>query len=110
MINVDFYTSDLRKFRDQAREMAMKAAQEKAQSLASAAGAEAGCVLTITENSSSSYNGWWYGRSQNMNQWTQNAVQNVAPSAGASSSTGDEPISLGKISVRAEISASYGLK
>jgi len=110
VINVDFYTSELRKYRDQAREMAMKAAREKAQALANAAGAEAGCVLTINENSWSSYNGWWYGRSQNQNQWTQNVVQNIEPSAGASSATDDEPISLGQISVKAEINASFSLQ
>src|SRR4030065_678262 len=51
VINVEFYTSELRKYRDQARELAMKAANEKAQALANAAGAETGCVLTINENS-----------------------------------------------------------
>ena len=45
VVNVEFYLSDLRKYRDQAREMAMVAASEKAQDLAEAAGAEAGCVL-----------------------------------------------------------------
>lgn len=109
VLNIDFYTSELRKYRDQAREMAMKAAQEKAQALASAAGAEAGCVLSINENSWSSYNGWWYGRNHNQSQWTQNVVQNIAPGAGASSA-GDEPISLGQISVRAEINANFSLK
>ena len=39
VINVEFYLSDLRKYRDQARELATKAAQEKAQDLAAAAGA-----------------------------------------------------------------------
>lgn len=107
VVNVDFYTSDLRKYRDQARELAMKAAQEKAQALASAAGTEAGCVLNINENSWSYYNGWWHGRSQN--QWTQNVAQNAAPGAGAGSSAGEEPISLGQISVRAEVSATFGL-
>lgn len=110
VINVDLYTSELRKYRDQARELAMKAAQEKAQALAKAAGAQAGCVLTINENSWSSYNGWWFGRGQNQNQWTQNVVQNTAPSGSASSATDGEPISLGQISVRAEINASFGLK
>jgi uncharacterized protein len=108
VINVDLYTSELRKYRDQAREMAMIAAQEKAQAVAQAAGTEPGCVLTITENSWSSYNGWWSGINHNQNQWTQNVVQNIAPNAGSGS--GDEPISLGMIAVRAEISASYGLK
>jgi uncharacterized protein YggE len=110
VINVDLYTSELRKYRDQAREMAMKAAREKAQALASAAGAEAGCALSINENSWSSYNGWWYGRNQNQNQWTQNTIQNVAPSGGSGGSAEAETISLGQISVRAEVSASFSLK
>jgi uncharacterized protein YggE len=107
VINVEFYTSELRKFRDQARELAMKAAQEKAQALAAAAGAETSCVLSINENSWSYYNGWWwYGRSQNT--MTQNVVQNAAP-GGGSSGTGDEPISLGQISVKAEVGVSISL-
>ncbi len=108
IVDVEFYTSDLRKYRDQARDLAMEAAQEKAQALASAAGAEAGCVLTITENSWSYYNGWWYGRSQNL--WTQNTVQNAAPGNSAGSSAGDEPISLGQISVKAEVNVTFSLK
>ncbi len=110
VINVEFYTSDLRKYRDQARDMAMKAAREKAQALGQTAGAEIDCILTVNENSWSSYNGWWPGRGQSQNLWTQNAVQNVAPSSGPSASTGDEPISLGKISVRADVSAVFSLK
>lgn len=108
VVDVEFYTSDLRKYRDQARDLAMKAAQEKAQALASAAGAQAGCVLTITENSWSFYNGWWYGRSQSL--WTQNTVQNAAPSNSAGSTAGDEPISLGQISVKAEVNVAFSLK
>jgi uncharacterized protein YggE len=108
VINVEFYTSELRKYRDQARELAMKAAKEKAQALANAAGAETGCVLNISENSWSYYNGWWwYGHDQST--MTQNVVQNAAPS-GSSGGAGDEPISLGQISVKAEISATFGLK
>ena len=51
VLKVEFYTSELRKYRDQARELAMRAAQEKAQALAASASAQAGCVLSITENS-----------------------------------------------------------
>ena len=108
VINVEFYTSELRKYRDQARELAMKAAKEKAQALAAAAEAETGCVLNINENSWSYYNGGWYGRNQNM--WAQNTVQNAAPSGGSGGSTGDEPISLGQISVKAEVGVTFGLK
>lgn len=107
VIDVEFFTSELRKYRDQARKMAMQAANEKAQALAKAAGAETGCVLSINENSWSYYNGWWYGRNQNL--WTQNTIQNTTPSNDSESSMGDEPVSLGQISVKAEVSVSYGL-
>ena len=109
VVNVEFYLSNLRKYRDQAREMAMKAAQEKAQDLASAAGAETGCVMNINENSWSYYNGGWY--SQNRDLWTQNTMQNIAPT-GVESGTLTEagPVNLGQISVRAEVSASFSLR
>jgi uncharacterized protein len=109
--DVGLYTSELRKFRDQARELAMTAAKEKASALATAAGAKTDCVLTINENSWSYYNGWWYGSARNANMMTQNTIQNAAPSGGsAGSNNGDEPISLGQIAVKAEVTVSYALK
>jgi uncharacterized protein YggE len=109
VVNVEFYLSDLRKYRDQARELAMIAAQEKADDLASAAGAETGCVMNINENTWSYYHGGWY--SQNRDLWTQNTVQNVAPAGGESSAlTEAGPVNLGQISVRAEVSASFSLQ
>jgi uncharacterized protein YggE len=111
--NVEFYTSELRKYRDQARDMAMKAATEKANALATAAGTDTSCVLTINENSHSYFNywSWWYGRNNNQNVWTQNAVQNIAPTGGGETNTvEDGPVSTGQISIRAEVNASFGLK
>jgi uncharacterized protein YggE len=115
VINVELYTSELRKYRDQARDLAMKAAVEKAQALAGAAGAQTGCVLNISENTSSYYNGWWwggYGGGRTQNLWTQNTVQNAAPAAGGEESALSEagPVSLGQISVKAEVSATFSLK
>jgi uncharacterized protein len=112
VVNVEFYTSELRKYRDQAREMAMKAAAEKAQTLAHAAGAEASCVLNINENTLSYFNGggWWYGSASNQNLWTQNVMQNAAPAGGGTLSLDDGPVSLGQISVKAEVGVSFGLK
>ncbi|MBM3123474.1 MAG: DUF541 domain-containing protein [Chloroflexi bacterium] len=114
VVNVEFYTSELRKYRDQAREMAMQAASEKAGALAETAGAETGCVLSINENSWSYFNGWgwgwWWRGSNNQNLWTQNAVQNAAPSAGEMPSGEGEPVSTGKISIRAEVNATFSLK
>ena len=106
--DVQFYTTELRTYRDQARELAITAAKEKAQALAKATGAKTGCVLAITENSLSSYNGWSssFGSS---NVWTQNVYQNAVDSS-AYENVGDEPISLGQISVKAEVSLTYALE
>jgi len=114
VLNTEFYLSDLRSYRDQAREMAMKAAREKATDLARAAGSDVGCVLNINENSWSYFNGWgWYGggNSSSRDLWTQNATQNAAPPTGAEGALSDAgPISVGQIAVRAEVSASFGLE
>jgi uncharacterized protein YggE len=110
VLDVQFYTSELRRYRDQARELAMTAAAEKAQALAKAGGSEAGCVMQIGENSWSYYTGWW-GRGRDQYMMTQNVVQNAAPSSGSNQSGSDEgPISLGQIVVRAEIDATFSLK
>ena len=111
VVNVEFYTSELRKFRDQAREMAMEAASEKASALAQTAGADTDCILQISETSGSYFNGWswWYG-GNNQNLWTQNAVQNVAPGSPGAPASEESPVSMGQISIRAEVSATFGLK
>ena len=108
VVDVELYPSELRKYRDQARDMAMQAASEKAQALADTAGVDIGCVLTIHENTWSYYNGWWSREQQNL--WVQNAVQNINPTAGQVGSSQDGPVSLGQISIRAEVNASFGLE
>lgn len=109
VINVEFYISNLRKYRDQARELAVTAAQEKAQDLASAAGSETGCVMNINENTWSYYNGGWYSQSRDL--WTQNTVQNASPAGGNGGAlTEAGPVNLGQISVRAEVSVSFSLR
>ena len=107
VVNVEFYLSDLRKYRDQARELAVIAAGEKAHDLAEAAGAEAGCVLSINENTWSYFSGGYWGRNNNL--WTQNTVQNVPSSGGSGDSSEFGPVNLGMISVRAEVNISYSL-
>ena len=106
VIDVRFETTQLRRYRDDARAAAMKAAQEKAQALTSAAGAQVGCMLNIDENTASAYyGGWWGGRNQLQ---YQNVIQN-APS-GDQSSLDDGPISLGQIAVKAEVNVRFSLK
>jgi len=108
VVNVEFYLSDLRQYRDQARELAMIAAGEKARDLAEAAGADAGCVLNISENTWSYFSGGWWGRNNNL--WTQNTVQNIPTANGQGGDAEFGPVNLGRISVRAEVSASCSLK
>jgi len=107
--DVQFYSSELRKYRDQARALAMEAAGEKADALAEAAGAQAGCVLSISENSWSHYYGSWRGGRETA-LWAQNVIQNASQSPGESTQMDDSPITLGQIAVRAEVDASYSLR
>ena len=107
--DVQFYTSELRQYRDQARALAVKAAGEKAQALADAAGAQAGCVLSIDENTWTQYYGSWRSGRQ-LALWAQNTVQNVDPAQSGPTDPGDTPVSLGQSAVRAEVNASYSLR
>ena len=107
--DVQFYTSELRKFRDQARDLAMKAAGEKAQALASAAKTQTGCVLSVTENSISHYYGSWQG-GRGSAMWTQNVAQNNSSAMGDFSMGDESPVSLGQIAIQAQVNVSYSLK
>lgn len=103
--SVEFYTSELRKHRDQARALAIRAAQEKAQDMASAAGLKiAGKPQGI---SSYSYGGGsWYGRygphGGRGGMMAQNVVQ-IAGGAPAAEGT----VALGRISVTASVTMSF---
>jgi uncharacterized protein YggE len=99
---VEFSTSESRKYRDQARAMAVKAAIEKAHDLASAAGL---CMAEKPLNINSSSRGVWswygYGRSRGYGYFNaQNAVQNSAVGGGGAA---EESVALGKISVSASV-------
>lgn len=107
---IDFQTTEFKTYREQSRELALKAAREKAEKMAAVLGQKVGAPLQITENYGgtpwwyySSWSGWGYGRGQGM---TQNVIQNVQGAPGEVSDT----IALGKISVRANVSVTFALK
>jgi uncharacterized protein YggE len=102
--NVEFMTTDLRKYRDQARALAAKAAIEKANDLAAAAGLKVvGKPMNV---SSYSYGGGsWYGRMHNMGV---NVSQNVYQTGDRGSAEGT--IALGKISVTASVSMNFRIE
>jgi uncharacterized protein len=105
---VDFRTTELRKHKDTARALAIKAAKEKATALAAELGLRIGDPRTIREDQTSSwswYSSWWgAGWASGM---AQNVSQNAAGgSAGASLEGATAP---GQISVRAQVTVSFDL-
>ena len=103
---VQFRTTELRKHRDEARSLAMKAAQEKANDLAKALGQKVGKPYKIQENPSgwwSWYNSWWGSR------WGGRMAQNVIQNA-AGPAESDSSIALGQIKVNAKVTVSFELE
>lgn len=107
--DVEFSTSELRKYRDQARALAIKAAKEKADDLAAAAGFK----VSAKPLGVSAYNyggGSWYGccsTNRYGSQWVQNVVQNVAGGGGVGS---EGTVALGKIAVTASVTMTFGIE
>ena len=104
---IEFRTTELRKHRDEARALAIKAAQEKATALAKELGQTVSKATNINESGyywSSSYGNWWgsrYGVGQS---------QNISQSAGGGSPVSDDStIALGQISVFATVSVTFEL-
>lgn len=104
--DIDFQTTEFKKFREQARVLALQAAREKAVAMAAVYGQSIGVPLQITENYSGSpwgyYSSWGYGRSQGMSQ-------NVMQNAGGDAAEPAGSIALGKISIRASVSVTFAL-
>ena len=90
---VEFYSSEIRKYRDEARLAALQAAQEKAALLARAAGIKTGQIKALEEMTSPVY---YLSAS--------NAVQNL------SSGGTDGELGSGLISVKASVSVSYEIE
>ncbi len=107
---IDFRTSQLRKYRDQARDLAVKAAREKAEAMASALSVKCGKVSSITVND---WSGGWGGYQNRWGaQWGVNGqVQNVqnlgALSDAAGADSAAETFSVGEISVSATVNVSF---
>lgn len=104
--SVEFSTSELRKHRDAARALAVKAATEKAHALASAAGRKPGAVKSISESyGGGSWYGWGWGRGGRMQM--QNVVQIASGGRGGDAGA---TVALGRISVTASVQMSFELE
>jgi len=105
---VDFQTTEFKKYREQARALALQAAKEKAEKMAGVLGQSVGPPLAIQEGHSPWYyagwSGWGLSRAQPM---AQNVLQEIPASAGEGE---PETIALGKIAIRASVSVTFQLK
>jgi uncharacterized protein YggE len=102
---LDFQTTELKKYREEARDLALKAAKEKAEKMSAVLGQTIGKPLQIDESYTGSrwYGGWSRDRSSGMSQ-----VQ-VQADRGSSGEITDT-VALGKLAVRANVSVTFELK
>jgi len=109
--DINFQTTEFKKYREQARDLALKAAKEKAEKMAASLGQTIGKPLTISEGGG--YGGYYFGgssRSRNnqaMSQMSQNAMQVIPSEPGGDIS---DTIALGKIAIRANVQVVFELK
>ena len=105
---IDFRTTQLRKYRDQARAMAIRAAKEKAAALTSELGAKLGKVTSINAYDNSGYAGNYWGMNRGFNGYN-NAGQNQSVATGGSgvSDTAEDTFAVGQISVSATVNVSF---
>jgi hypothetical protein len=103
---IQFRTTELRKHRDEARALAIRAAREKAVALTGELGQEVGEPYAIREEQSGwwfSYNSWWGGPAGGM-------TQNVIQEAGSAPTGMDGTLAPGQISVTARVTASFEME
>jgi uncharacterized protein YggE len=105
LLGVQYRSSELRKHRDAARAMAIKAAKEKATALAAELGAKIGPPRTITEGYAGYGGGYGWGR---MNNFAQNSAQVVA-GPGDGGGDANEATPLGQIGISANVSVVFDL-
>jgi uncharacterized protein YggE len=103
---IQFRTTELRKYRDQARELALQAAREKAGDMAIVLKANIGAPQAVYED----HVGWysWYGYGWWGSQYGF-ASQNVVQTVGGPSLETDSTLAAGQISVSAKVSVTFEL-
>jgi uncharacterized protein YggE len=104
--SIDFQTTRLREFRDQARALAVKAAGEKARDMAAAAGLKTAGPIGISGadyGTRSWYGNWWGNQRLGM---SQNVYQQNGMSGGPVQGT----VAPGRISVTATVAMTFRLE
>jgi uncharacterized protein YggE len=103
---VDFRTTELRQYKDQARTLAVQAAEEKATAMAAELGQTIGRPVLIQEERSgwASWYGSWWG-----SYWGGSAAQNVVQNVGDGEWFTDGALALGQIAINAQVSVTFEL-
>ena len=105
---IQFRTTELRRHRDQARELAAEAAKEKAVALAGSLGQTVGDPLTISEERSGWYG--WYGAWSGA-RWGSTMTQNVVQNVDSSPYLGqDSTLAPGQIAITARVTVQFDLQ
>jgi len=111
VLGIEFRTTELRKHRDAARAMAIRAAREKAEALARELGVGVGAVRSINEGGQ-----WWYPSYSNYRgDWGQRTsgrgmMQNAMQPAGANPQETEGTLAPGQILVTAQVQVVFELK
>jgi uncharacterized protein YggE len=103
---VQFRTTELRKHRDAARDLAVEAAREKAEAMAGTLGQGVSQPLAIVEEQSgwwSGYGAWWGSR------WGGAMAQNVVQESSGAAWASDGSVAPGQINVNARVSVTFEL-
>ncbi|MHB1355605.1 MAG: SIMPL domain-containing protein [Anaerolineae bacterium] len=102
--SIEFRTTELRKYRDEARALAIRAAQEKAVALAGELDQTIGKPQSIQEQQ----NGWWSGYSAWWgSRWGSAMTQNTIQEYQGASLGVDSSVAPGQISIRASVAVSF---
>jgi uncharacterized protein YggE len=108
VMSVKFLTSQLKKYREQARGLAIHAAREKAEKLCAELGVNVGAVQTIQEDRSGEESGWnwwsWYWGGASGRGMSQ--IQISAPSE-APGGESFETLALGELPISASVRVTF---
>jgi uncharacterized protein YggE len=105
LLGIDYRSTELRKHRDEARRMAVKAAKEKAELLAGELGEAVGRARSVSEGAFSYY-GWSGASGRGGSFMTQNSFQVRDGGAGVAGET----IPIGQIAIAAAVSVTFDLR
>ena len=109
LLGVDFQTAELKKYREQARTLAVEAAREKATKMAATLGQTVVHPIQISEGGypGPSYYSSWSGSGWSNRGRNSSASQNSGQVSGGAA---DDTIALGKVGVRASVSVVFELQ